>query len=101
MWARLILDLVRTLQPALAPEGRRLVVAEVVYTVTDPPIKLFRRLVPPLRIGAIALDFGWSLDHARSCIVLMIVALAVRGVSDPADDSGDVQARDVGTRTVG
>ena len=35
-------------------KGAGLVAAEVVYTATDPPIKLFRRVIPPLRVGAVA-----------------------------------------------
>ena len=38
-----------------------MVIFEFVYTVTDPPIKLFRRFIPPLRLGGIAIDFGWLL----------------------------------------
>ena len=38
------------------PKGVVLVVLEVVYSVTDPPILFVRRFVPPLRLGAIALD---------------------------------------------
>ena len=36
------------------PKGGFLVLAEGIYTVTDPPIKFFRRFIPPLRVGAIA-----------------------------------------------
>lgn len=61
MWARFILDLVQTVSRGWRPRGAVLVVAELSYTVTDPPIRFFRRLIPPLRIGPIALDFGWSI----------------------------------------
>ncbi len=61
MWARFILDLVQTVSRGWRPRGAVLVVAEVSYTVTDPPIRFFRRLIPPLRIGPVALDFGWSI----------------------------------------
>jgi YggT family protein len=72
MWARFALDLVQSFSRSWRPRGPLLVVAEVVYTLTDPPIKFFRRLIPPLRIGAISLDFGWSIT-----MLLVIVAMSV------------------------
>ena len=61
MWARFVLDLVRTFNRSWRPRGFWLVVVEAVYSVTDPPVRFFRRLVPPIRIGQVALDLGWSL----------------------------------------
>ena len=41
--------------------GAVLVVAEAIYTVTDPPLKLLRRLIPPLRSARSSLDLAfWS-----------------------------------------
>jgi YggT family protein len=31
----------------------------VVYTITDPPLKALRRLIPPLRLGSITLDLSF------------------------------------------
>lgn len=61
LWVRFILDWVRVLNPRFSPNRFFMVVFEFVYTVTDPPIKLFRRFIPPLRLGGIAIDFGWLL----------------------------------------
>ena len=36
-----------------------LVIAETVYTVTDPPLKALRRLIPPLSLGAIRVDLAF------------------------------------------
>ena len=49
--------------------------AEGVYTVTDPPIRFFRRLLPPLRVGGVAFDFGWSLTMLIVIILMWIVPL--------------------------
>ena len=49
--------------------------AEIVYTVTDPPIRLFRRFIPPLRVGGIAIDFGFTLTMLL-CFVLLAVTRA-------------------------
>jgi len=78
MWGRFVLDLVLTVRRGWRPQGGLLVVAEVVYTVTDPPIRFFRRLIPPLRLGGVALDFGWSIVMLI-VIILMSVAGLFRG----------------------
>jgi YggT family protein len=31
---------------------------EVVWSVTDPPLKTLRRLIPPIRIGAVSFDLA-------------------------------------------
>jgi YggT family protein len=37
------------------------VIAEVIYTLTDPPLKFLSKLIPPLRIGNIMLDIGFMI----------------------------------------
>jgi YggT family protein len=74
MWARFIVDLVRSLRRGWRPTGAVLVLAEFTYTVTDPPIRFFRRIIPPVRVGAVALDFGWSI-----VMLLVIIGLSVAG----------------------
>ena len=74
MWARFILDLARTFARQWRPAGFGLVLAEAVYAVTDPPIKIVRRVVPPLRVGGAALDFAWSIVMLV-CIILISVTL--------------------------
>jgi YggT family protein len=76
MWARFILDWVRLLARRWRPRGVALVLAEASYTVTDPPIRLVRRVVPPLRIGGAALDFAWSIV-LLGCLILMAVVRAI------------------------
>ena len=73
LWGRFIIDLVRGVNRAWRPQGFLLVAVELVYTLTDPPVRFFRRLVPPLRIGPIALDFGFTLTML-CCIVGMSVS---------------------------
>ncbi len=59
--ARLVLEYIPMFNREWRPRGFVLVLAEIVYTVTDPPIKLIRRVIPPLRIGGIAIDFGFAI----------------------------------------
>lgn len=72
MWARFVLDLVRMFSRRWRPAGFGLVLAEAVYTVTDPPIKAVRRVVPPLRIGNAMLDFAWSIVLLAVFILITI-----------------------------
>ena len=41
------------------PKGVVLVLVEGVFAVTDPPLKLLRRFIPPLRIGGAAIDIAF------------------------------------------
>jgi YggT family protein len=58
---RLVLDWVQFFARDWRPTGAILVVAEIVYTATDPPLRALRRLIPPLRIGNFGLDIGFML----------------------------------------
>ena len=49
------------------PSGILLVIAEGIFTVTDPPLKFLRRFIPTLRLGMVALDLSF--------MVLFIVIL--------------------------
>ena len=69
MWARLVLDWMRVLRPGWRPRGAALVAAETAYAVTDPPIKVVRRLIPPIRVGGARVEFSWS--------IVMLVCLAL------------------------
>ncbi|RZS82905.1 YggT family protein [Motilibacter rhizosphaerae] len=59
LFVRLVLDYVQMFARSWTPKGPVLVLAEIVYTVTDPPLKALRRLIPPLRIGTVALDLSF------------------------------------------
>jgi len=68
---RLILDWIQALAREWRPHGPVLFVAEGIYTVTDPPLKFLRRLIPPLSLGGIRLDLAF--------LVLMLgVSLTLR-----------------------
>lgn len=73
LWIRFIIDWVRQIAPQWRPRGLVLVIAEATFTVTDPPLKFVRRFIKPLRIGAVAIDFSWT-------ILLFAVYLAMSWV---------------------
>lgn len=67
---RLVLDWVQVFARDWRPSGPALVVAEVTYTVTDPPLRALRRVLPPLTIGSVRLDLAF-LVLALGCSLLL------------------------------
>mgnify|MGYP003325568605 CR=1 FL=1 len=72
--ARLVLDYVVIFARDWRPKGVVLVVVEAIYTVTDPPIKALRRVVPPLRIGNISFDLAFLIVLIGVQILINIVS---------------------------
>jgi YggT family protein len=74
--ARLVFDWVFLFARSWEPKGPVLVVLEAVYTVTDPPLKAVRRVVPPLKLGSVALDLAFIVLIIAVQIALTIVGSA-------------------------
>ncbi|MEE2044610.1 MULTISPECIES: YggT family protein [Nocardiopsidaceae] len=56
--ARVVLEMVQSFARTWRPTGFVLVLAEIVYTVTDPPLRFLRRFIKPVRLGSVALDLS-------------------------------------------
>ena len=78
MWVRLILDFVVNFNRGWRPAGFGLVLAEVVFTITDPPIKLVRRFLPPVRFGGVALDFAWTIVMLVAIVISYVISGLLR-----------------------
>lgn len=61
LWARFVIDWVQVFARRWYPSGWVVVVLEVIYSITDPPIKAVRRFIPPLRVGPISVDIAFLL----------------------------------------
>ncbi len=72
---RMIFSWVQAFARDWRPTGVLLVLAEAIFTVTDPPLKFLRRFIPPLRIGMVAMDLSF--------MVLFIVVLILLEVAVP------------------
>jgi hypothetical protein len=60
LFARVILDWVQFFARGWRPRGIVLVVANLLYALTDPPIRWFGRFIPPLQLGGgMAIDVGF------------------------------------------
>ena len=72
---RMIFGWVQVFARDWRPTGILLVLAEAIFTVTDPPLKFLRRFIPSLRLGMVAMD--------HSFMVLFIVVLILLEVAVP------------------
>ena len=70
---RMIFSWIQAFAREWRPSGILLVIAEGIFTVTDPPLKLLRRFIPTLRLGMVALDLSFMVLF----IVILILLEAV------------------------
>ncbi|WP_027004089.1 YggT family protein [Corynebacterium halotolerans] len=63
--ARIVIEMIQSFSRNFQPPRWFIMVAEPLFVITDPPVKALRRVIPPLRLGNVALDL--------SVIVLFIV----------------------------
>ncbi len=69
---RMVLDWIQVFARDWRPAGPVLVVAEGIYTATDPPLKALRRVIPPLRLGSVQVDLAFT--------VLFVLVLVLMNV---------------------
>ncbi|HTZ43967.1 MAG TPA: YggT family protein [Jatrophihabitans sp.] len=68
--ARLVVETTRSFARSWRPAGAAAIGLEVVFLATDPPMKLLRRLIPPVRVGTMSFDL--------SVLVLLIIVWILR-----------------------
>ncbi|GAA3172658.1 MULTISPECIES: YggT family protein [Streptomyces] len=73
---RLVMDYVFQFARSWQPGKAMVVILEAAYTITDPPLKLLRRVIPPLRLGGVALDLSFFV----LMIIVYILITVVRSV---------------------
>lgn len=56
---RVIFDVVQMVSRDFRPKGILLILAEIFYSLTDPPVKFLRRHIPPLTLGQVRIDIGF------------------------------------------
>jgi YggT family protein len=73
MFARMIASFVQMFARSWAPTGILLILLEVIYSITDPPYRAMRRVVPPIRIGNASFDLAFTL--------LFLLAVVLRAIN--------------------
>jgi YggT family protein len=58
---RMIFSWIQVYARSWSPTGVLLVIAEGVYSATDPPLRFLRRYIPSVRLGSVALDLSFIL----------------------------------------
>ena len=72
---RLIFSWIQAFSRSWTPHGPMLVVAEAVFTATDPPLKFLSRFIPVLRLGSVALDLSFMVLFFAVLILIYLVPL--------------------------
>ncbi|MCX6460856.1 MAG: YggT family protein [Actinobacteria bacterium] len=73
--ARVIVDLVMMLSRDWTPRGPVLLIVEGIYTITDPPLRALRKVIPPLKLGGVALDLSFLVLFIIINVLLSLVRL--------------------------
>jgi YggT family protein len=76
LFVRLIVDWIQIFARSWTPRGPVLVILEGIYTITDPPVKALRRIIPPLRLGGVAIDLSF-VALLLICYILLSVNRAL------------------------
>jgi YggT family protein len=71
---RLVMEYVFMLARSYRPTGVLAVVLELCYTVTDPPLKALRRVIPPLRVGRVSIDLSFIVLFIAVQILMNVVS---------------------------
>ena len=69
---RMVIDWVQFFARQWRPKGPVLVVAEIAYSLTDPPLKALRRVLPPVGFGQVRFDLAFTVLFL-ACVVLLSV----------------------------
>jgi YggT family protein len=72
LWVRFVFDWVQVFARSWSPSGPLLVLLEGVYSITDPPIKALRRIIPPLRLGSVAIDISFLMVLVGAFLLLRL-----------------------------
>ena len=74
--ARMVIGLIVVFSRDFQPKGVLLIVFETVFSLTDPPLKALRKVIPSLRIGQISLDLAFLVLF----ILLQILLRALQSI---------------------
>lgn len=73
LFIRMILDWVAVLAPRWYPRGIVVALINVIYRITDPPLRWLRRFIPPLRMGPVAFDLSFIVLYFALIMLQVII----------------------------
>ncbi|MBM7800211.1 YggT family protein [Microlunatus panaciterrae] len=77
LFARMILSWIPVLVREWEPRGPMLVFAEIIYSITDPPLRLLRKVLPPVRVGNMMLDLAFLALFILVSILMRVVTFTL------------------------
>lgn len=72
---RMIISWIPVLAPQWRPKGLVASAFEIIYTLTDPPIKALRKIIPPLNLGGMSLDLAFMAVFVGTYLLQHVVVL--------------------------
>ena len=75
LFARIIIDYVRMFARNWRPNAFFLAIFEVIYSITDRPMRFVQRFVPPLRLGGASIDLSFIVLFFAVQLLMPIVLL--------------------------
>lgn len=75
--ARFVLDWVQLLARSWRPKGVVAAICEALYSVTDPPLRAVRGVIPPIRLGGAALDLSPMILLIGIYVLMRVVTLTM------------------------
>ena len=77
MVARMVLSWVTVLAPNFTPERALVVLFEVVYTLTDPPIRFFSRFLPNVHTAGVSFSLGFLAAMLSVAVAMQLDTLVL------------------------
>ncbi|MGD7003235.1 YggT family protein [Corynebacterium halotolerans] len=74
--ARIVIEMIQSFSRNFQPPRWFYFIAEPIFMLTDPPVKMLRRVIPSMRMGNVALDISVIVLF----FILMILQMVVQGV---------------------
>jgi YggT family protein len=71
---RVVFDWIRIFARDWRPRGAVLLVAEPVYTLTEPPLRALRKVLPPLRLGGVSIDLSFMVLFIAVYVLYVILS---------------------------
>ena len=79
MLGRALFGWIMYFSPDWKPRGASLVIVETCYAATDPPIRVLRHVLPPIRVGHVRVDLGLPALFLTCYLVLYLLQFVPGG----------------------